>query len=184
MRRLLATLVTALMGLCICATASGFDTPPRLNEVAHVYSLGVGEVRCPTDEEWGGDVAATLGYTNMQKGREYAVLSPVVCRGALGVGTAEVPDWQQALGVLVLVHESFHLRRWRWRRNEAKVECQALVYFREASVRLGATPEHAHALYAYALALNAYQSSVQPQYRDRNCRLAPWAPPFEASLGG
>jgi hypothetical protein len=125
-----------------------------------------------------------LGYTNMQTGREYAVLSPVVCRGALGIATAEVPDWQEALGVLVLVHESFHLRRWRWRRNEAKVECQALVYFREAAVRLGATPEQAHALYAYALALNAYQSSVQPQYRDRTCRLAPWTPPFEASLGG
>ncbi len=174
----------ALVSLGLPVAASGYDTPTTLNEVALVYSLGVGEVRCPTDEEWGGDVGSTLGYAYMQTGREYAALSPVVCRGALGVATAEVPDWQQALGVLVLVHESFHMRRWRWRRNEAKVECQALVHFREAAVRLGATPEHAHALYAYALVLNAYQSSVQPQYRDRSCRVAPWSPPLQASLGG
>jgi hypothetical protein len=42
-----------------------------------------------------------------------------------------VPAWQQALGVLVLTHEAFHLRHWRFRRNEGKVECQALVCFRD-----------------------------------------------------
>ena len=85
------------------------------------------------------------------------------CEGALAVGSTEVPEWKQALGVLVLLHESFHLRRWRWRRDEGKVECQAMVYFKEAAVQLGATPDEAHDLYAYAIALHAYKVSLFPR---------------------
>ena len=62
-------------------------------------------------------------YTNVRE--DYTVLGPVVCAGARGVGSADVPLWQQALGALVLTHEAFHLRHWRFRRNEGKVECQA-----------------------------------------------------------
>ena len=53
----------------------------------------------------------------------------------------------------MLTHEAFHLRRWRFRRNEGKVECQAIVYFKDAAQRLGATAEQAEQLYPYALAL-------------------------------
>jgi len=177
MKRLCVLLVSALVVLCLPATASSYETPPQLNDVARVYSLGIGEVRCPTVAEWDADFASSFGYAYTHMVREYAVLSPTVCQGALGVGTTAIPDWQQALGVLVLVHESFHLRRWRWRRNEGKVECQALVYFREAAVRLGATVQHAASLYAYAIALHAYKVSLFPQYRDSSCRAALWSPP-------
>jgi hypothetical protein len=33
-----------------------------LTDVARVYSLGVGEVRCPSEEEWNGDFASSFGY--------------------------------------------------------------------------------------------------------------------------
>ena len=105
------------------------------------------------------------------------MLSPVVCEGALGVGSADVPLWQQALGTLVLTHEAFHLRHWRFRRSEGKVECQALVYFRDAAQRLGATAAQAEDLYPYALALHAYKVRLFPQYRDPGCVIPPWDPP-------
>src|SRR5207249_1399423 len=116
-------------------------------QVAHVYSLGVGEIRCPSPAEWDADWASSFSwaYTNLRD--EYAVLGPLVCEGALNVGTDEVPAWQQALGTLVLTHEAFHLRRWRFRRREGKVECQALVHFRDAAVRLGSTAAQADGLY-------------------------------------
>lgn len=177
MKRMRTTLVAGLAALCLPVAASGYEKPATLNEVARVYSLGVGEVRCPSPEEWKADWASSFGYAYTNVRDEYAVLSPQVCAGALGVGSEAVPDWQEALGVLVLVHESFHLRRWRWRRNEGKVECQALVYFREAAVRLGATVEHGASLYAYATALHAYKVRLFPQYRDPGCRVALWAPP-------
>ncbi len=152
-------------------------TPARLTEVARVYSVGVGDVRCASRSDWDADFASALGwaYTNLRD--EYTVLGPRVCEGALNVGSPTVPLWQQALGALVLTHEAFHLRRWRFRRNEGKVECQAIVYFKDAAQRLGATAEQAEQLYPYALALHAYQVRLFPVYRDPTCVKPPWVPP-------
>lgn len=160
-------------------TARGGDVPAKLTEVARIYSLGVGEVRCPSRAEWDADFASSFGwaYTNLRD--DYAVLGPIACQGARNVGNAEVPAWQRALGALVLVHEAFHLRHWRFRRNEGKVECQAMVYFTDAAQRLGATAAEAQNLYPYALALHAYKARLFPQYRDPKCVIPPWAPPVE-----
>jgi hypothetical protein len=176
LRRILIA-ATALVALILVPRTGAFEIHTKLAEVTHVYSLGVGEVRCASREEWDADFAASVGwaYTNIRD--EYAVLGPPVCEGALNVGSANVPLWQQALGVLVLTHEAFHLRRWRFRRNEAKVECQAIVYFKEAAERLGATAAQAHDLYPYALALHAHQIRLFPHYRDPKCVIPPWAPP-------
>ena len=42
-----------------------------------------------------------------------------VCRGGSGSDPA-IPAWQRATGVLVLVHEAYHLRRWTGRRARRK----------------------------------------------------------------
>jgi hypothetical protein len=171
---LLRSLVAALL---LVPSATAHEVPNELNEVARAYSLGVGEVRCPSRAEWDQDWASSAGwaYTNVRE--DYAVLAPVVCRGALGMGRTDVPAWQQALGALVLAHEAFHLRHWRFRKDEGKVECQALANFRDATRRLGATAEQAEDLYAYALALHDYKVRLFPQYRDPKCVIPPWAPP-------
>jgi len=169
--------VAVLAALLFAARVHAYETPDRLTEVARVYSQGVGEVRCPSSAEWEADFASSFGwaYTNIRA--DYAVLGPHVCQGALGVGSAGVPLWQQALGTLVLTHEAFHLRRWRHRRNEGKVECQALANFRDAAQRLGATAEYVELLYPYALALHAYKIRLFPHYRDPTCVIPPWSPP-------
>ena len=170
-------LLSLVVALVLVPSAAAYEVPGTLNEVAHVYSLGVGEIRCPSraerDEDWASSFS--WAYTNVREG--YTVLGPVVCAGALGVGSADVPAWQQALGVLVLTHESFHLRRWRSRKDEGKVECQALANFRDAARRLGATAAQTEDLYAYALALHGYKVRLFPAYRDPGCPIPPWAPP-------
>jgi hypothetical protein len=170
-------LLALVVALVLVPSVAAYEVPSDLNEIAHIYSLGVGEVRCPSQAEWDDDWASSFSwaYTNLR--RDYTVLGPVVCAGALGVGSANVPAWQQALGALVLAHESFHLRHWRFRRDEGKVECQALANFRDATRRLGATAAQAEDLYPYALALHDYKVSLFPQYRDPNCVIPPWAPP-------
>jgi hypothetical protein len=150
-----------------------------LNDVAHVYSLGVGEVRCPSPAEWNADPYRTLsswGYTNERK--DYTVLPPMICFGAASVGTTIVPAWQQAAGVWMLVHEAFHLRHWRYRRNEAKVGCQTIVYFTDAAARLGASEDQAQNLYPYALALYELEIQRYPWHRDPHCIVPPWTPPL------
>ena len=172
-------LVAAVAAALFASAAPASDATARLTEVAHVYSLGVGEVRCPVRAVWDGNFAASFSsaYTNLRD--DYTVLGPAVCEGALNVGKAEVPAWKQALGTLVLTHEAYHLRHWRHRRDEGKVECQALVFFREAAERLGATGAQADDLYPYALALHAYKVRLFPQYQEPKCVVPPWEPPIE-----
>ena len=173
----LPLLLSLAVALVRVPSAAAYEVPSTLNEVARVFSLGVGEIRCPSQAEWEGDWASAVGwaYTNVRE--DYTVLGPFVCAGALGVGSADVPAWQQALGVLILTHEAFHLRHWRFRRNEGKVECQALANFRDATRRLGATAAQAEDLYPYALALHDYKVRLFPHYRDPKCVIPPWAPP-------
>ena len=170
-------LPSLVLALTLISSAAAYQVATTLNETAHVYSMGAGEIRCPSPAEWSEDWASAYGwaYTNVRD--DYTVLGPVVCTGALGMGSADVPAWQQALGVLVLTHEAFHLRHWRFRRNEGKVECQALANFRDAARRLGATATQVEDLYPYALALHDYKIKLFPQYRDPSCVIPPWAPP-------
>jgi hypothetical protein len=173
----LSILLSLVLTLTLVPSATAYQVAGTLNETARVYSMGVGEVRCPSRAEWDEDWASSFGwaYTNVRE--DYTVLSPVVCTGALGMGSADVPAWQQALGGLVLTHEAFHLRHWRFRRQEAKVECQALANFRDAVRRLGATAAQAEDLYPYALALHDYKVKLFPRYGDPTCVIPPWTPP-------
>jgi hypothetical protein len=116
-----------------------------------------------------------MAYTNL--GDDHSMLGPLACEGALNVAGPDVPIWQQALGVLVLTHEAFHLRHWRFRRDEGKVECQAIVHFKDAAERLGATAAQAEDLYPYALAWHARLMRLFPRYRDPKCVIPPWNPP-------
>jgi hypothetical protein len=173
----LAIAVVFLLGLRITPCAHAYETPASLNEVARAYSLGIGEVRCASTTEWEADRLSSFrwGYTNVRA--DYMVLPPPICEGALHVADDSVPAWQRALGTLVLVHEAFHLRHWRFRRDEGKVECQAIVYFTEAARRLGASEAEANNLYPYALAWHRRQTQRFPWYRDPTCVVPPWIPP-------
>jgi hypothetical protein len=186
-RRLAAWSAAALAAVAATAAAAlapaawAFDRPALLNGVARVYSLGVGEVRCPSQAEWVADphrASFSWGYTNLRE--DYTVLPPLICIGAVNVGTSSIPAWQQAAGVWMLVHEAFHLRRWRFRRNEAKVSCQTIVYFTDAAGRLGASEAQAQQLYPYALALYALELDLYPWRRDRKCIVPRWIPPSES----
>jgi hypothetical protein len=170
--------VATVAVLSVAPSAAAHDTPARLNDVARVYSLEVGDVRCPSQAEWDADPHRTSfgwGYTNLR--RDYSVLPPMICAGALNVGSSSVPAWQQAAGVWMLVHEAFHLGQWRFRRNEAKVGCQTIVYFTDAAARLGASEAQAQLLYPYALGLYELEIDLYPWHRDPTCIVPPWIPP-------
>lgn len=156
-----------------------YELPARLNTIAQVYSLGNGEVRCPTAGEWDELLWswAAWGMTNTEE--DTTTLAPFVCAGALAVGDADtdVPLWQRGVGVWVLVHESYHLRHWRYRRDEGKVSCQTIVHFTEAAQRLGATPAEADELFPYAFALYDRESRLFSWYGDDDCVLPYWFPP-------
>jgi hypothetical protein len=171
-------MLVAITGVNEAAAARAAERPALLNEVARVYSFGVGEVRCHSQPEWDADPHRdrySWGYTNIR--RDYTVLPPMICAGAMNVGSDSIPAWQQAAGVWMLVHEAFHLRHWRFRRNEAKVGCQTIVYFTDAAARLGASDSQAQQLYPYALALHDLELDFYPWHRDPKCVVPPWLAP-------
>jgi hypothetical protein len=186
MKRLLPVCLAAAVGaaLIAAATASAYDKPPELQRVASIFAMRTAEVHCPTTDEWihdpiwgaGANPSRAWGYTDMVN--DFIVLHPALCAGALAVSDAAVPAWQRATGVLVLVHEAYHMRLWASRRNEAKVECQAIRHFRTGARLLGASPELANDLLPFALAAHARMVRLFPEYNDPTCKVPLWAPPF------
>lgn len=184
MRRpaLILFLISAV--LAAAAPAAAYERPGELEHVASMFALRDAEVRCPSTDEWIGDPiwgtgpnpARAWGYTDMIG--DYIVLHPALCAGALAVSDPALPLWQRATGVLVLVHEAYHLRRWSGRQSEAKVECQAIRHFTIGAERLGASPPLANDLLPYALAAHQRMVTLFPNYRDRRCKLPLWAPPM------
>lgn len=179
-----ALIVVAAVLLAAAPSASAYTRPPLLEDVAAHFALRPAEVRCPSMEEWVGDPiwgtapnpARAWGYTDVV--HEHIVLHPALCLGALAVSDPALPSWQRATGTLVLLHEAYHLRRWKWWGNEAKVECQAIRHFTTGARLLGATPELANELLPFALAAHARMITLFPQYRDRTCKLPLWQLPI------
>jgi hypothetical protein len=118
------------------------------------------------------------GRVSFKMSRATSRSGPLLCAGATAVSDRGLPPWQRATGTLVLVHEAYHLRRWKWRRNEAKVECQAIRHFVDGAERLGASPELANDLLPYALAAHARMVTLFPEYRDPRCKLPVWTLPM------
>jgi hypothetical protein len=55
MRKLIVGLAPFLAALIFASSAAAYETSAKLSEVANVYSLGVGEVRCASETEWNAD---------------------------------------------------------------------------------------------------------------------------------
>jgi hypothetical protein len=182
-RAALASVVLATV-LSTATPASAYDRPPLLERVASYFAQRPAQLRCPSMEEWTSDPIwgsapssqRAWGYTDMRN--DYIVLHPTLCAGALAVSDPALQAWQRATGVLVLVHEAYHLRRWTGRRSEPRVECAAIAHFTSAAEQLGASPQLANDLLPYALAAHARMVRLFPNYRDRKCRLPLWAPPM------
>ncbi len=103
-------------------------------------------------------------------------LDPLVCQGALSVNDPLVPAWQRALGVMVLIHESYHLRRWSAAGNEAQVQCRAIRHWKVGMRILGASEETITELWPFALVAHYELSNIsdwfgERPYRDDNCNV-------------
>lgn len=131
-----------------------------------------------SDPIWGTGPNVTRAWAYTEMIHEYIVLHPALCAGVLGVSDPALPLWQRAAGTLVLVHEAYHLRRWKWRRSEGRVECQAIRHFIAGAERLGATPELANELLPFALAVHQRMVRLFPSYRYRRCKLPLWTVPM------
>jgi hypothetical protein len=186
MRRIVVAIAIAVVAAAFSVQpAVGYDRPPLVERVASTLALRPVDVRCPTMQEWVSDPIwgtapnpqRAWGYTDMVN--DFSVIHPLLCAGAAAVTDTTIPAWQRATGVLVLVHESYHLRHWRGRYSEATVECQAIHHFRHGAELLGASPELANDLLPYGLAAHDRMVRLYPNYRNRACKLPLWTLPMQ-----
>jgi hypothetical protein len=166
--------------LVSAAPAGAFERPAKLEAVASYFAQRPAEVRCPSLDEWRGDRSVTVGWAYTHLGDDWMLLHPSLCAGALNLADQTLPAFQRAMGVETLVHEAFHVRRWRHRRDEAQVQCQAITHFKTAAEMLGASPDEANDLLAYALAFHLHTGALFSAYKPKHCPLPIWRPPLSA----
>jgi hypothetical protein len=170
----LATVFGALiLALIFVPTASTFKQAPSLAEVAAQIALQPVEVRCyergEAEDPWG---VGAWGYVYIGIPVEH--MAAEVCDGALGIHDNSQPKWKQALGALVLAHESYHLNlQVLHPDNEARTECRAIKHTRETMLRLGASENQADELMPYALAIHYRIAAKYPEYNWKPCDV-PW----------
>lgn len=165
--------------LVFAAPALATTQDPTITRVSHIFAMRTDTtVDCFAKNEAGDPyIDGAWGETFILSGD--IALAAEICDGLLGVihHDATVPLWERAIGVLVLVHESYHSRMWTWRADEARVECQAIRHFRVGAALLGATPEEIEQMFPVALAFHYRLGEHYPQYDYKPCVVPFYYPP-------
>ena len=178
MKRIL--FLVAIVALVLSSQAYAWTQYEAINEVSSTFAMRPVGAKCYAREEpdspWG---YGAWGYVNTPlRTQGFSHLDERLCAGALAVNDETLPTWQRALGVLVVVHEAYHLRRWSAAGSEAKVECKTIRHWKVAARMFGATEETVEDLWPSALAshyrLTTYQDFMGEQpYYDPTCKVPP-----------
>jgi hypothetical protein len=162
--------------LMAAPAARAYTTDPHIGAFVELFANGApAEVRCPDSlEEWSLDLGSPLNADAIY-GRTFTRSAVVEFRSDLcpildDLAHSTADDSTKALAVLTLVHESYHVRHWRWRLDEARVECQAIRHFRVGVRVLGGSQELADRLLPLALSWHD-ELGRDPLYRFASCRL-------------
>lgn len=171
MKRLIVVVV-ALAALVLPVSTVASYQDQKLNAVASIFAQRPVQVVCMAADET--DSPATLnawGYVNTPLAKQHQeFLDAQLCESATSVNDTSILPYFRALGVSVLVHESYHLRRWGGAGNEGAVECKAIRHWRVAAQVLGATPATLTELWPWALAQYYEEANLTTIYGDRPYR--------------
>jgi hypothetical protein len=154
-----ASLCAALACPCLTQQADAYTTDPHIAAFVELFANGrPAVVRCPDSaQEWRFDLGGTDDSDSESVYGRTFIHSPVVefrwdlCPILAQLRYSDADDSTKALAVLTLLHESYHLRHWAWRLDEARVECQAIRHFRVGVRVLGGSQELADRLLPHAL---------------------------------
>lgn len=145
-------------------------TDPTLDRFSTTFAMRPSHIECRTLEE-DSLLNDAWGYTYLAW--DFAVVTSDLCKAALTRGEGGAPDWEVVLGVLVVVHESYHVRPWSQRGSEGAVECKAIRHVRYAMGMLGYSPETIDRLMPWALAAHWRLAALAPEYFQNGCKV-PW----------
>jgi hypothetical protein len=167
-----------LLALVLPQSAFAYERDAPLEAFASRFAMRPAEVRCPSRPEWAeftltqmgvDDPEIVYGVTHLFE--DWVMLRQDLCAAARGVTDESIHPSVRALAVLALVHESYHVRRWGWRRDEGQVECRAIQHFIVAARLLGASLELAQRLYWHAVVWHYGIAQPGSAYYRPGCRV-------------
>ncbi len=171
--KLFVCALVALVFVPASVASSKWEPDPVATPVAQVFAERSDvAVQCyAPDEDASPAGYGAWGYTMPLVSSVVYLDGPTICAGidAIASDDPAVPDWEKALGALVLVHESYHLRHWRWYRDEARVECQAVRHWRYTVRMLGASTAEANRLFPWGLWAHWHLAAFAPEYNWPSC---------------
>jgi hypothetical protein len=151
------------------------DPDATFDSVASLIAGREVHVVCLEDDEPGSPATVgAWGYVYLVGDNEF--MAPEVCDGLSALeGGAAAPDWKQALGALVLTHESFHLNQQvKEPGNEARTECRAIKNVRRTILLLGGDDGTYERLFPFLLALHWRIAARAQAYYYEPCRVPNW----------
>jgi hypothetical protein len=163
--------------LSIPPAAEAYSVNLHIAAFVQVFANGTpAEVRCPNSaEEWSSDLGDPRDAEEVY-GRTFTQSAVVEFRSDLcpildNLTNSSADDSTKALAVLSLVHESYHVRHWKWRLNEAHVECQAIRHFRVGVMVLGGSQELADRLFPLGLGWHYHITENNAPYFLASCQV-------------
>lgn len=165
--RWLALTAAAVAALVVAVDAYA-ASPADMNRVASIFAMRPVTIACATPET-DANLTDAWGYTYLTW--DFAVMRQELC------DALEHPTelWSEAVAVAVLVHESYHMRLWPLRANEAVVECRAIRHFKVGARLLGIPPDRVALLLPWALMEHWRLAALVPEYFQVDCKVPnPW----------
>lgn len=165
--------LTALVALLTCAPApaqvAAYEST-KLADTASIFAMEPVKVTCAEHGEDSILDYEAWGYVYL--GIPEIHMGVYLCHAAENVTSNRYGLSRRAFAVMVLVHESYHTRSvWDHRGDEGRVQCKAIRHFRVGAQMLGASPELATTLRAYALAWHWRLAARHPEYAYKGCKV-------------
>jgi len=169
MRRILAVAAASFALFIPVAGAEWYGAP--LDALASHFASRPIKVLCRNEVEdpW---MVFAWGYVNLPLDTQTDTkVHEKACLGALAVDldVPEIPDWQKVLGVEVIVHEAFHLKRTRNAGSEKITECRAFRNYDRGLRLLGAEPTVVDRLMPLAIGRHYWFVHELPDYDLADC---------------
>jgi hypothetical protein len=168
MRRFVVLLAVASACLLPAAAAAEYEDA-KLGEVASVFAMQPVTVTCASaDEDW--TFAFAWGY--VQPGVPVVHLDSYLCDAIVDVNSKRFGAKRKALAVMVLVHESYHLREsWGGAGSESETQCAAIRHVRVGAQFLGASYSFAMRLRDLAVGWHDQLGADHPEYGLAGCKV-------------
>lgn len=181
MRRGVAVLLAVLT---LAAPAGAFTRHATLDDTASWLALRPVSVHCQSAAESAADPVVVYwgasGYVDVERNRQgkehpanHTVFAHGICEALVALMSGNAGDHgvgALAWAVLVLAHESGHLRGHAWWRDEAKTQRWALRHFVATAVHLGIEEPAARLLLRFAV---QHHRELDRAYLTPGCR-KPW----------